>query len=632
MTFGSDLKDQIPSILKYVGDGIQSLHQFRNFIKDRSTIERDYAQKLESLTRKYKTGHTRRFIHTSSNSADGHQDEWDWENTSSTTSSAWTHLLDQTALVAKGRYRFVDDLNNVVVDSLRSVATRKEDSRKKKLKSERDKSYSEKDKAKQAYDEACVEIENIKTKLNKSGEKEKLQRQLDAAYLNRDNKKNLYLLSIAVANAERDKYFQADTPTLADDTIRKCHDDTLASVEKLDPSVDAALFTQSALTDSDSSEKAANVTFAFIPWNGGANAAETIIDRDDTLVSSEAAVIYLNNKLVKDRKLLNSLDADLLKKTDEMNTLQSTKLLDVVRDITILTTQKARVGSEVKLIIQNIGDDGLQAQSHDFKPSSFTIPTTCDYCNSTIWGLNKGLTCKACGFNCHTRCEMKVAQNCSQKKGQVNPQPSLSIGSRAERRVSTNGSINSVPFSATSSSSSHHANQVEPPTTFAGQEATQGTMRSIYSYEAQNTDELSMAEGDLLKIVEPDDGTGWIRAQLGNQVGLVPANYIEYLENDHPAETNDGSNSVYLDDQPQYDAPSIVTLPQTSMSHTETPVAFYEKVIALYDFEAVNPEELNLRQGDIIIVTKKEDNGWWEGSLNGQSGVFPANYVGPCTE
>lgn len=76
------------------------------------------------------------------------QDEWDWENTSryrtrtpfliyanlddsSTTSAAWCQLLDQTSLVAKSKLRLVDDINGLVVDSLRSVATRKDEARKK---------------------------------------------------------------------------------------------------------------------------------------------------------------------------------------------------------------------------------------------------------------------------------------------------------------------------------------------------------------------------------------------------------------------------------------------------------------------------------------------------------------------
>jgi hypothetical protein len=62
-------------------------------------------------------------------------------------------------------------------------------------------------------------------------------------------------------------------------TVQKSHDDSLVSIEKLDPAIDAGVFTRSALGSIDASERAANVQFTFMPWNGGANAAETIIDR-----------------------------------------------------------------------------------------------------------------------------------------------------------------------------------------------------------------------------------------------------------------------------------------------------------------------------------------------------------------
>ena len=62
-------------------------------------------------------------------------------------------------------------------------------------------------------------------------------------------------------------------------TVQKSHDESLASIEKIDPAIDAGVFTRSALGNGDANEKAANVQFTFMPWNGGANAAETIIDR-----------------------------------------------------------------------------------------------------------------------------------------------------------------------------------------------------------------------------------------------------------------------------------------------------------------------------------------------------------------
>jgi hypothetical protein len=47
---------------------------------------------------------------------------------------------------------------------------------------------------------------------------------------------------------------------------------------------------------------------------------------------------------------------------------------------------------------------------------------------------------------------------------------------------------------------------------------------------------------------------------------------------------------------------------------------------ALYDFAAQQSGDLSFRKGDIITITK-EDGNWWEGECNGNSGVFPANYV-----
>lgn len=52
-----------------------------------------------------------------------------------------------------------------------------------------------------------------------------------------------------------------------------------------------------------------------------------------------------------------------------------------------------------------------------------------------------------------------------------------------------------------------------------------------------------------------------------------------------------------------------------------------ERVRALYEFWAENPAELSFQLGDIITVVNKEDEGWWEGELNGKKGLFPANYV-----
>ncbi|GFX03404.1 nostrin [Trichonephila clavipes] len=48
---------------------------------------------------------------------------------------------------------------------------------------------------------------------------------------------------------------------------------------------------------------------------------------------------------------------------------------------------------------------------------------------------------------------------------------------------------------------------------------------------------------------------------------------------------------------------------------------------ALYDYEAKLSDELTLHPGDIIILVQKTEDGWWQGELNGNMGVFPSTYV-----
>mmetsp|Transcript_15429 Transcript_15429/g.33214 ORF Transcript_15429/g.33214 Transcript_15429/m.33214 type:complete len:1344 (-) Transcript_15429:16-4047(-) len=49
---------------------------------------------------------------------------------------------------------------------------------------------------------------------------------------------------------------------------------------------------------------------------------------------------------------------------------------------------------------------------------------------------------------------------------------------------------------------------------------------------------------------------------------------------------------------------------------------------ALYDFTSENPEELPLKQGDVVEVTDSNDiSGWWAGRKDGRQGLFPRDYV-----
>jgi signal transducing adaptor molecule len=66
--------------------------------------------------------------------------------------------------------------------------------------------------------------------------------------------------------------------------------------------------------------------------------------------------------------------------------------------------------------------------------------------------------------------------------------------------------------------------------------------------------------------------------------------------------------------------------PQSSTQQGTT-AATVSRVRALYDFTPSEPGELAFRKNDIIAVLESVYKDWWKGSLRGQTGIFPLNYV-----
>ena len=52
-------------------------------------------------------------------------------------------------------------------------------------------------------------------------------------------------------------------------------------------------------------------------------------------------------------------------------------------------------------------------------------------------------------------------------------------------------------------------------------------------------------------------------------------------------------------------------------------------VIAAFGFTGRQAHELSFNAGDVILIYRKWNDGWWEGSLQGRRGIFPSNYSLP---
>lgn len=172
----------------------------------------------------------------------------------------------------------------------------------------------------------------------------------------------------------------------------------------------------------------------------------------------------------------------------------------------------------------------------------------------------------------------------------------------------------------------------------------------MFSFQAQNPDELTIVENEQLEVIEEGDGDGWLRARnFRGEEGYVPHNYLD-IDQEFGVANEGGSSSntqqhisfssvdytVDTEDQTQDsiqspDQVSVIMAPNQGQPKKKPDI---EYCIALYDYDATAEDELTFEEGTIIrIVTKAAhgvDDGWWEGELDGKVGNFPSLVVEEC--
>mmetsp|Transcript_18393 Transcript_18393/g.26726 ORF Transcript_18393/g.26726 Transcript_18393/m.26726 type:complete len:107 (-) Transcript_18393:128-448(-) len=81
-------------------------------------------------------------------------------------------------------------------------------------------------------------------------------------------------------------------------------------------------------------------------------------------------------------------------------------------------------------------------------------------------------------------------------------------------------------------------------------------------------------------------------------------------------------------------APALVSQPPPPppVAPAAAPAAPKLRAHALYDYQAADDTELSFVQGEVIVILKKDDSGWWLGQRESagqgsKSGLLPSNYV-----
>ncbi|KAI1637010.1 hypothetical protein F4809DRAFT_606559 [Biscogniauxia mediterranea] len=363
-------------------------------------------------------------------------------------------------------------------------------------------------------------------------------------------------------------------------------------------------------------------------------------------------------------------------------------------------TERKRLTAEVETstITSVVGDVTLGAKNHNFKSQTFKIPTNCDLCGERIWGLSaKGFDCRDCGYTCHNKCEMKVPAECPgelskeerkkvkaerqtaagtlltpashppdhvaelpdlSRSNTVNTMNSLSSGYAASAHRSVSGSTPTIrspaeeptPPEPSGPRPARKSRMVAPPPAAYISELPGSSVnglpskppeqrgKMLYTFEANGEGEVSVPEGREVTILEPDDGSGWIKVRAGYKEGIVPASYVEISAtpivaqhsgsstHNRPSSTYSNSGSSIGTATPTVKKKGPAVAPRRGAKKLKY-------VVALYDYTAQGDTEHSMTEGERFVLVKEDPgDGWAEVEKGGATKSVPASYVQVVTD
>ncbi|XP_019122528.1 SH3 domain-containing kinase-binding protein 1 isoform X2 [Larimichthys crocea] len=143
-----------------------------------------------------------------------------------------------------------------------------------------------------------------------------------------------------------------------------------------------------------------------------------------------------------------------------------------------------------------------------------------------------------------------------------------------------------------------------------------------FDYEAQQDDELSLTVGDIIVNIRRDDG-GWWEGELGGRRGLFPDNFVREIKKE--AKRDGGQTSMIRSDLSNGRA-SPVSDPGVRPGRKGEQIR-KRRCKAAFSYVPQHEDELELKIGDVIEIIAEVEEGWWEGFLNGKTGMFPSNFT-----
>ena len=130
-----------------------------------------------------------------------------------------------------------------------------------------------------------------------------------------------------------------------------------------------------------------------------------------------------------------------------------------------------------------------------------------------------------------------------------------------------------------------------------------------YSYSSRADEDMSFKKGDLLYIINKDEGDWWFAKAKGTgQEGYIPSNYVARKS---PEDAKSKSSTL----------PSEKSSIEEELTHP--------LFVGKYDYSSRTDNDLSFRKGELLYVMNPDEGDWWfaRSKQTGQEGYIPSNYV-----
>ncbi|XP_053196628.1 formin-binding protein 1 homolog isoform X6 [Scomber japonicus] len=553
-------KDQFDNLEKHTQWGIEFVEKYTKFVKERSEIETSYAKQIRNLSKKYqpkknsreeeenKFSFCRAFVMTLNELNDyAGQHEVIAENLTSQIIAELSRYLQEIKTERKSHFHDGRKAQQHIESSWKQLESCKR-------RFERD--CKEADRAQQYFEKMDADINVTKADVEKARQQAQMRHQMAS------DSKNDYSAYLQKFNQEQNEHYYTIIPnifqklqdmeekrierigvcmkTFADvdrqvlPIVGKCLDGMTKAAESIEPKTDSKQVVESYKSGF---EPPGDVEFEDYGQAMKRTASDTSLSNAREGKEKPAGKTktklwpFIKNKNKLSLKLgsgpedfshlppeqrrkklqgkIDELSKDIQKEMDQRDAL--TKMKDVyiknpqMGDPTSVDPRLTEIGQNIEKLQSEMQKfEGWLAEVEE------RMPSKSDTQRRSLYETQNNTT---------------VSNNCAQDR-ESSPDGSYTEEQNSETQVKAN--INPEPIPNPTSTTPEFDDEFDDEETLP----TIGTCKALYPFEGHNEGTISVAEGELLYVIEEDKGDGWTRVRRNeDEEGYVPTSYVEvFLE------------------------------------------------------------------------------------------------------